>query len=484
MTMRQPPATAPVRRASREGEAPAEPIRRAASTIPSAKSVGRISSAGASPSRPGGLAPTPRAGFTLIELLIVVVIVLLITAVAIPVIAPAVQGRRAREASRELSTFLAVTRDRAIATGRPCGIWIERVPDQPDVAFLISQCEVPPPFSGDSSQSRVAVGFVPREGQNGAFPRPLVCLPLEYVGNQWSPVQGAWDNLIREGDLIKFNHQGHTFMLRQQTVAGMPMWTIGSWVSDANNNGRADPWEVVFHENHSANLLMLPPRSNRSPPEHTFPFQITRQPKKSSGRALQLPGGMVLDLNYSGEIQLGTGAPLPFFARSGVTSGDAYQGAPLMLQNEPTEIAILFAPNGSLEHVYAVGGYDLIGGQYLPLGGGTCYQPTSPLYLLVGKRANVPLYGSQVALPLKLDEDLPNWLDPESIWIAINPTTGLVSTSENIPLGAWIDDPKNPANSGNSNAGNGQIDANEYAVTPYLQQARGFAVLSSSQGGR
>ena len=54
-------------------------------------------------------------GFTLVELLVVVLILLLITGISIPLIAPALQGRHVREASRLVNSYFAVARDTACA---------------------------------------------------------------------------------------------------------------------------------------------------------------------------------------------------------------------------------------------------------------------------------------------------------------------------------------------------------------------------------
>ena len=90
-----------------------------------------------------------RGGMTLIELLMVVFILLLVTAIAIPVMRPAMEGRRIREAARAMNVYLGSARGRAAEIGRPCGVLIERYDGNPQLAMTLHQAEVPPPYAGD-----------------------------------------------------------------------------------------------------------------------------------------------------------------------------------------------------------------------------------------------------------------------------------------------------------------------------------------------
>lgn len=53
-----------------------------------------------------------RGGFTLLELLVVILIMLSVTAITIPVVAPAMKGRQIREGIRMLNTFLNAAQSR------------------------------------------------------------------------------------------------------------------------------------------------------------------------------------------------------------------------------------------------------------------------------------------------------------------------------------------------------------------------------------
>ena len=71
-----------------------------------------------------------RRGFTLIELLVVILIILLVSAVALPVVLPALSHRQVSEAARMLQAALAGARDSALKNGTPSGIRL-----LPDPAF-------------------------------------------------------------------------------------------------------------------------------------------------------------------------------------------------------------------------------------------------------------------------------------------------------------------------------------------------------------
>jgi prepilin-type N-terminal cleavage/methylation domain-containing protein len=71
-----------------------------------------------------------RRGFTLIELLVVILIILIVSAVALPVVLPALSHRQVSEAARLLQGALVGARDSALKNGTPSGIRL-----LPDPAF-------------------------------------------------------------------------------------------------------------------------------------------------------------------------------------------------------------------------------------------------------------------------------------------------------------------------------------------------------------
>lgn len=102
-----------------------------------------------------------RRGVTLIELLVVVMIMLMITAIAIPVLAPSMKNRDIREAARMVDVFVNGAKTRALQSGHPYGVMIERMPGQPNGAVTLSYCEQPDPYTGDYAASVSLPGMPP-----------------------------------------------------------------------------------------------------------------------------------------------------------------------------------------------------------------------------------------------------------------------------------------------------------------------------------
>ena len=64
--------------------------------------------------------------FTLIEMLIVITITMLLVAASLTTMRPALESRRTREAARAIEVYLSSARNRAMETGRPCGVMLYR----------------------------------------------------------------------------------------------------------------------------------------------------------------------------------------------------------------------------------------------------------------------------------------------------------------------------------------------------------------------
>jgi type II secretory pathway pseudopilin PulG len=154
------------------------------------------------------------------------------------------------------------------------------------------------------------------------------------------------------------------------------------------------------------------------------PYKIMRRPVKSAAAALQLPSPAVIDLTASGT--------------------DAAQGSiPACWGGggETQPLVILFSPNGSVDRVYYES-YNV--------------QVTQPIYLLVGKIDGVnPLAGG-----------VANVADLNSVWVAINPATGLVITTD-------MDSTSDP-----------NLSAAEKADSTGLSAGRHFARQSDAMGGK
>jgi prepilin-type N-terminal cleavage/methylation domain-containing protein len=191
-------------------------------------------------------------GFTLIEIMVVLVIVMLLAGMILTAIRPAIESRRMREAARSINTMFYQAKARAVETGRPFGVWIERAenadPQAPSSRTLYF-AESPPIYAGDTENARALI----RAGGS-------------------CELTGANTSLIKQGDFIRFNFQDPAYEI---TSAG------GS--------------QIQFM---SRSVPFLPEPAGDAP--MSVPFQILRQPRKAIGAPVQLSGNIVVDMTKSG----------------------------------------------------------------------------------------------------------------------------------------------------------------------------------------
>jgi prepilin-type N-terminal cleavage/methylation domain-containing protein len=315
-----------------------------------------------------------RAAFTLIELLVVIGILLILLAIAMPAIAPPLEDRRIRETSRGVNAFFAGARDRAISTGRPFGVQIQRfnpkatvhpgatvLQRQLNTCMALHYVEVPPPYSGDSLYSRMVIN-VNGSGQS----------VIQFVG-EIDPTTGTpgtpdmnWPYMVRPGDRVQLGFQGHLF-----TVMG----------PDSDSDGFLDnPVGAILYSETST----WPAGTSTM----GIPYQVLRAPVKSAAQPYQLPEGAVIDLS-----------------NSGVYGTEFAAGS-----TEFDPVTIVFGPSGGLTEIYL-----------RPIGQPTVgvYPVTGSVFLLIGEPEKViPVSGLSNA------EDLTNR------WVSINARTGLIQSNE------------------------------------------------------
>ncbi len=125
-----------------------------------------------------------RGGVTLVELLVVVTILMMLAAFAIPAMRPLTEGRRIREATRAIDVFITRAKIRAVEIQRPVGVEFQRMTeidygdptdptddtvvfDQYDACNVLRVVEVPSPYAGNFTNSRVLAQdwtFLPTTG--------------------------------------------------------------------------------------------------------------------------------------------------------------------------------------------------------------------------------------------------------------------------------------------------------------------------------
>lgn len=391
-------------------------------------------------------------GATLLELLVVILIVVTITAATVPAIAPATSSRRTREGARLLNVFLNAARNRAMETGRPAGVWMDRVEDVPEAVATLSFCEVPPPYSGDFSDSTAEVFVWPmnytdytadaREFWNIVVPKTKYtrntdvwanAAPRNDDGNgYWDSYEFGQQSLIRPGDEILLAYQGRRFPLmaalfpsidtaRKHTRPQGPYgpgwyWYIGYGINrrtfvqptafDSNFLHSNGTYAIRFYDANSKpygdHPVVRPAGNWKDNPVNLgdpwmvqgVPYQIIRRPVKSASGSVELPETVCIDLNYSTVSRTGTDVGLPLHPRFDPNDPDSNYTYRIrgksVYPEDTTPVILMFAPSGAVERVYH---HVLVTNPAQPNPPTFTWKgevPTAPIWFLVGKRTKVP----------------------------------------------------------------------------------------------
>ena len=459
----------------------------------------------------------------MLELLVVLIILLMITAAAIPVMTPALQNRRMREAARVASTFISGARSRAIQTGREVGVQVQRFNGNPWASSL-SYVEVPPPYGGDTLASRMLVPRLPLQGNvqsasnngnneiritlsgslnpalmpetgfeatvSGVGGMPISASAdgrwtIEVINSTTFDLKGstfggsynpsgtiiihswpvvdaftagdtAWRGSLRYGDQVRLDAKGPLYTLVSEPLPDIvSMYNgidprAGQAITTTPGSGTPPFWFLVDPHGLTPNL----PAGYGAPPG--VPFQVFRQPIRSSDTPVQLPDGIVIDLLYSG---MGLSNSEPFHSQDAVAK-PPQPWPPNWSANWPTnppapfDPIITFTPNGAVGHVTTL----------------RSMRPNGPIYLLLGRRELMPDVALEAGTTTPEDKNIydsdPPATEPENqylnnFWITIGYQTGLVTVTENARNLGPVNDP-----------------------TTYLLNARSIARTAQSVGGQ
>jgi hypothetical protein len=202
--------------------------------------------------------------------------------------------------------------------------------------------------------------------------------------------------------------------------------------------------------------LSVPPRA--PPVQPRYPFQIIRRPIKAAGTEQQLPDGSAIDLGGPDLAAQQANNPAPAIADIVPASGmdvlpnffASFMPNPYYVSggvNQDTSpVIVTFAPNGTVDKVYSWDERVLFNpGGSANVAGGTANgvqfgwqgrQPLSQIYFLVTRReligGDASVKTASAATPQYGIQDL------TSLWVTINPQTGLISSSENAPINASL----------------------------------------------
>ncbi len=235
-------------------------------------------------------------------MLVVITIMMILVAAAATMMQPGTESRRTREAARMVNVYLSSARNRAMETGRPCGV-IFRNFGTPGFAMNADQCEVPACFAGYADSAMAKVTW------------PNVNNNVVYAELTEGPATG----MIRRGDVMQFNGQGPYYAVADDSENDLDenRYLKVAKIKLTFDSGQIVPWTST---------------------ETLVPFRIFRAPMKGAATPLQLPASSVVDLYWSG-------------------SGSGYFGSDSAFTSSVNDVTILFSPNGSVDRVYTGTGY-------------------------------------------------------------------------------------------------------------------------------
>ncbi|HEV7282118.1 MAG TPA: prepilin-type N-terminal cleavage/methylation domain-containing protein [Pirellulaceae bacterium] len=361
-------------------------------------------------------APAGRRAFTLVELLVAVAIAALLVAIAIPALKLNLRGQSIREAARQINSFIDEARSQAAGSGRPFGVIIERDGNgsfgNPRRAYRLYHCEVPIPYTGGLLPEPEAPDPRLRTGSRAYF-TSWTAASVGAGGSGVAHLTYANLGLIAPGDEIAFDGAATRYQVLRSQWVGTTQTRVEVQFSSktASLAGAGSilpevaPTEAAWDA--STPFTISPGHS----------FRVYRQPVKIASSILELPRSAAIDLDWSG-----VGAAGVQFSEFNQSSGDSRRYA-------LNPIVILFEPSGAVRSVQAPVRNAIAPGK-LDLEPQRVHEP---IYLLIGRLDQV-----EDTFPARLDwadrnaEILSNVLDPDSLWIKINPSSGMTLTVENI----------------------------------------------------
>lgn len=348
----------------------------------------------------GGRSTSPIPGFTLVELLVVLVIFMVLVAIALPMVKGLISDQKATRTAQNIEAFLSAARSRAVAEGRTVGVRFERLGTDDytrSTSLRLRQLVGVPPYTGDAAD---AVALLSGSPVNTAE-FDTADSPLLYLSSQILHTAPATDNdlaPIQVGDLMELPGGRSVAISAIGPVSG-PTVSVTFDLSENVNVLTGGPTVDRF-----------PSAINSSAPGGNVKFRIHRNPMPSTSSVMSLPQGMAIDLNYSG-IGIG-GSDFAPPASGAVRAVD-----------------ILFNASGAVTQVI----YD---------SGNTRIYPTGLIYFCVGEIDGVAsIAGPTPENPFSQERALTtNIMNPESLWVVINPASGRVTT---VPMatGGAIPDP-------------------------------------------
>lgn len=334
---------------------------------------------------------TQHRGMTLIELLVVMSILGLLSVTVLPAFSNGESARAGRRAAAAVSSLVAQSQATALGRATAAGLWIE--PLSGVAAIDLSIAQRPEPYRGDTFTAAVSL-------TRPANPSDPVQLTFSRGGAdvaQMSALQTAISApgsgprpLVSDGDLIQIGHGADLFTL----------------LGEASPTGRGFQARLRPEAGQTPANTLWPTPSLAGGSTTWHSFTIHRKPAPI-GALESLGNGMAIDLAWSG---VGTER----FGPAPLAGDDGYP--PLAGYNAGQALAVMFDSAGAVTEVVFLN-TTLSGAAAeasLPVRG--------PILLLVGRidRCGLPY----APAPTEANPGA-NWQYADSMWIAIDPKTGL-----------------------------------------------------------
>ncbi len=362
-----------------------------------------------------------KKAFTVVELLIVMGIIVLVAAVTLPSVKGLLSGQKVSEASRIVRTYADAAKARAIATGRPVALILDRSRydgqnglQTCNMCTRLSMGDVFPPYTGDWLGSKGVVGDASGNGFGDNIVIPFAQAASLFDTTTSPPTPSG---MVQAGDLIELGARREKFF-----ITAVPTIISGGNIQIFFNNPSLTTAGVAMVES------AWPVGVGGS--VGGVAFRVYRKPTKSMAGSVTLPRGTCVDLHFSGFGTTGRqfSSDLVHFP-TGVSTTPSYP-APYPESNTNHwnygPIYLVFNPAGDLEAWYFQDRTFDYANPVQQRG-----LPTGLVHLLVGRTEQVveSPHVDAVAALVANEDFTTNIMDPENSWVTLNPYTGSVTSS-------------------------------------------------------
>lgn len=368
-----------------------------------------------------------RSGMTIVELLVVLGVLAILLGIAATAVKTGTQGKKQREAARQVNAYIAAAQAKALQVNRSAGIEIVRAMNDlnddgnytigtdsgiANASLLMYTIETPPPYAGDTVSAGLYVetvnanSIVLVDDSDSSNPNP---------GRWQATATSALVNTIDPVE-VRLNYRGRRYIAN---VINLP---------DA---GAMPPRPFRMEVDLISDVLTTNVHDNREVyyVGQFIPFQIYLPPVRTSATPLQLPTDMCIDLTCSGIGNTGNQ-----FANWAV---NLFQPTPTDGTNE-FSIKFLFSPRGNVERVnyngdwiQPIGNLHMLVGKYDYAVDALDVMGTDGLNEITTFPAGTPVDYTQYFNPTT-DPDLKtNLADPTAMWVSVNFQSGQITTTRN-----------------------------------------------------